>query len=67
MMEGTRMLTTPLERMTDDEIERRLNVVEAMIWREKDPKNLPTLNRIFQNLLAEQVRRDLKRQEQGER
>jgi hypothetical protein len=63
------MLTPPIERMTDEALEQKLNVVEAMIWREKNPRNLPTLNSLFQILLAEQVRRDLERQDQsrGER
>lgn len=44
---------------TDEQIEIRLNMVEGMMAK-ADPKDLPSLNRTFQRLIDEQVRRDLK-------
>ena len=45
--------------LTDEQINQRLTIVEAMICRERDWKNLPSLNATFDKLLTEQVRRDL--------
>lgn len=63
------MLTTPLEWMSDEVLAQKLVIAESMIIREKNPRNLPVLSRFFNNLLREQVRRDLLRQDQskGER
>lgn len=57
------MLTTPLEWMSDETLAQKLLVAEALIVREKNPRNLPVLSRFFNNLLREQVRRDLAKQE----
>lgn len=57
------MLTTPLEWMSDEALAQKLSIAEAMIIREKNPRNLPVLSRFFNNLLREQVRRDLAKQE----
>lgn len=46
-------------KMTDEQIEQRLAWCEQEIANERDPKNLPTLNSIFQQLIDEQVRREL--------
>lgn len=51
-----------IEKLSDDQIEFRLTMIEGRIRDEKDPKNLPTLNKIFQKLLDEQVKRDLEKQ-----
>lgn len=48
-----------IQNLTDEQLEARMDLIEAKIHAEKDPKNLPTLNRIFQGLMDEQVRRDL--------
>lgn len=45
--------------LTDEQIERRLNMLEKMIAAETDWKNLPSLNHTFQKLIAEQARRDI--------
>jgi hypothetical protein len=45
-------------KLTDQQIECRLNMLEKRIA-QADPKDLPYLNRIFQALFDEQVRRDL--------
>ena len=47
-----------IRHLSDKQIEHRLNSLEAMIAR-ANYKDLPSLNRIFQILIDEQVRRDL--------
>lgn len=44
---------------TDEKISTRLDWLEGMIAQERDPKNLPNLNKMFQRLIDEQVRREL--------
>ena len=48
-----------LKDFTDKEIEQRLKVIEQWIAAEKDYKNLPALNHMFQKLLDELARRDV--------
>lgn len=48
-----------LSQMTDEQLDTRVAMVERMIAAERDPKNLPALNRLFQALVDEQVRREL--------
>ncbi len=45
-------------KLSDDQIESRLAMLERMIAA-ANPKDLPYLNATFQRLLNEQVRRDL--------
>jgi hypothetical protein len=48
-----------IERLTDDQIEKRLDALEVMMAR-ADAKDLPSLNQTYQMLIDEQVRRDRK-------
>ena len=48
-----------LETMSDEQLAVRIRIVERAILREQDWKNLPALNRTFQGIFDEQVRRDL--------
>lgn len=48
-----------LSKLTDAQIDQRLTLAEALVLTCDDPKSLPFLNRTFQLLLDEQVRRDL--------
>lgn len=52
-------MTIDLSHFTDEQLEQRVNTVEAWILREKDWKNLPALNDVFQKLIDEQARRDV--------
>lgn len=47
-----------VDDLTDQQIEDRLKTLEVMIARARY-KDLPALNKIFQDLIEEQVRRDL--------
>jgi hypothetical protein len=47
-----------VEDLSDEQVQCRLHALERMIAR-ADAKDLPALNRTFQLLLDEQVRRDL--------
>jgi len=47
-----------IEKLTDQQLAQRLDMVERMIGR-ADPKDLPALNAMFQKLIDEQVRRDI--------
>lgn len=47
-----------ITKLTNEQIESRLNMLEALIAK-ADAKDLPALNATFQKLLDEQVRRDL--------
>jgi len=48
-----------LSLLTDVQLEARCNILEIMIHKCKDDKNRPFLNKLFQSLINEQVRRDL--------
>lgn len=48
-----------LTRWTDDQLQATFNLVENLITRERDWRNLPPLNESLEKILAEQVRRDL--------
>lgn len=50
-----------LAKMTDEQIDARLDSIERMISK-ADAKQLPALNQTFQRLIDEQVRRDLEKQ-----
>lgn len=60
------MLNTPLERMTDAELERKLLIAEALVLRNENPRNEPVLENLFRNLKAEHRRRKIS-QSIGER
>lgn len=47
-----------LHQLSDEELERRVKLIEKRIWT-ADPKDLPIINQIFQQLIEEQVRRDM--------
>ncbi len=49
-------------KLSDTQLEQRLAMVERLIVSERDEKNRPALNALFQKLLDEQVRRDLERE-----
>lgn len=49
-----------LKDLSDEQIEQRLKMLEKMIY-SADAKDLPALNATFQQLMDEQVRRDLKK------
>ena len=48
-----------IDRLTDDQIEKRLDALEVMMAR-ADTKDLPSLDQTYQLLIDEQVRRDRK-------
>lgn len=48
-----------LGRLTDKQIEARLILLEKQISRERDTKTLAMLSNLFQQLIDEQVRRDM--------
>lgn len=52
-----------LDNLTDIELELRLSTLERMIAQHRDTQTLAVLNRCFQQLIDEQVRRDLKAKE----
>lgn len=47
-----------VENLTDQQIEDRINTIEKMIS-QAHYEDLPVLNKLFQDLIEEQVRRDL--------
>lgn len=49
--------------MTDDQLKEKLDLAEKLVTGNRDPKNQPTLNRIFEMLFDEDVRRSLERSE----
>ena len=51
------------QNLTLKQLEERLDWVENLIATEKDPKNLPYHNSLYQSILDELARRDV---EQGE-
>jgi len=51
--------------MTKEQLETRLDYIESLIAKERDPKNLPYLNDTFQKLLDRLVEIDLTEQEKG--
>lgn len=51
-------LADKARRLTDAQIGHRLACLETIVAR-AHPQDLPALNRLFQTLLDEQVRRDL--------
>ena len=55
-------LTQRLRRLTDAQLQGRLDVLDGMIAR-ADTKDLPALTTAFRALFEEQVRRDLERAE----
>jgi hypothetical protein len=48
-----------IQNLTDEQIEQLLNMLETMICREQDTKTLAVLNHTFQQLIDEQVRREI--------
>jgi hypothetical protein len=50
-----------ITNMTDDQLNARLDFLEAEIARTKDWKSLPALNAIYQKVMDELVRRDEER------
>lgn len=48
-----------LTRWTDDQLQATFDAAENLITHERDWRNLPPLNESLEDILAEQVRRDL--------
>jgi hypothetical protein len=46
-----------LEKLTDEQIESRLDMVELMIASERDTETLKRLNHMFEKMIDEQIRR----------
>lgn len=50
-------------KLTDEQIEQRLTLVEKLIAKERNTTNLASLNVTYQRLIDEQVARDMERKE----
>jgi hypothetical protein len=51
-----------LHDLTDEQLEQRLDMVEGLISRCTDHKSLPHHNDMYQQIIDEQVRRDMEKE-----